>query len=250
MAGSELYSGTTETRFANDLQDVVAWITTADAGEPRAVRDSQVQSAVPRVLVWDGEFAIGRWRAGKPELTDGCQAFRGTLGTRVVVCKPADPKAKGLIERCHDHLERSFLPGRTFACPADFNAQLTGWLTVVTPAGGGRWAAPRPTGSPRTGRRCSRCPVAPATGWRSSGRLARDHYVRLDANDYSVHPAVIGRRIEVIAGLDRVRVLCGGRVMADHERCWARHQTMTDPDHLAAARAMRHERVGVLRPAP
>ena len=28
-------------------------------------------------------------------------------------------------------------------------------------------------------------PVAPATGWRSSARLARDHYVRLDSNDYS-----------------------------------------------------------------
>ncbi len=40
-------------------------------------------------------------------------------------------------------------------------------------------------------------PVAPATGWRSSLRLPRDHYVRLDCNDYSVHPAVIGRRVEV-----------------------------------------------------
>jgi hypothetical protein len=51
--------------------------------------------AVPRVLVWDGEGAIGRWRAGRPELTTGCQAFRGTLGAKVVVCKPADPEAKG-----------------------------------------------------------------------------------------------------------------------------------------------------------
>jgi hypothetical protein len=93
-------------------------------------------------------------------------------------------------------------------------------------------------------------PVAPATGRRSAARLARDHHVRLDANDYSVHPAVIGRRIEVIAGLDRVRVLSGGRTVADHERSWAWHQTITDPEHLAAARAMRHERVGVLRPAP
>jgi hypothetical protein len=50
-------------------------------------------------------------------------------------------------------------------------------------------------------------PVAPATGWRSSARLARDHYIRLDGNDYSVHPAVIGRRIKVTAGLDRVRLL-------------------------------------------
>jgi len=71
--------------------------------------------AVPRVLVWDGEGAIGRWRAGRPELTPGCQAFRGTLGAKVVICRPADPEAKGLIERSHDYLERSFLPGREFA---------------------------------------------------------------------------------------------------------------------------------------
>src|SRR6266705_2565825 len=58
--------------------------------------------AVPRVLVWDGEGAIGRWRAGRPELTADCQAFRGTLATRVIVCKPAGPEAKGLIERAHD----------------------------------------------------------------------------------------------------------------------------------------------------
>ena len=72
-------------------------------------------------------------------------------------------------------------------------------------------------------------PVAPATGWRASTRLARDHYVRLDSNDYSVHPAVIGRRIEVIAGLDRVRACATARLVADHERAWAWHQTITDP---------------------
>jgi transposase len=206
--------------------------------------------AVPRVLVWDGEGAIGRWRAGKPELTAECQAFRGTLGTRVVVCKPADPEAKGLIERCHDHLERSFLPGRAFASPADFNAQLQQWLAVVN-------ARPRralgcaPADRITADRQAMLAlpPVAPATGWRSAARLARDHYVRLDSNDYSVHPAVIGRRIELIAGLDRVRVLSGGRTVADHERSWAWHQTITDPEHLAAARAMRRERIGVLRPA-
>jgi transposase len=207
--------------------------------------------AVPRVLVWDGEGAIGRWRAGRPELTAECQAFRGTLGARVVICRPADPEAKGVIERAHDYLERSFLPGREFAGPGGFNAQLQQWLATVN-------------ARPRRALGCAPCdriaadkaamlalpPVAPATGWRSSARLARDHYIRLDANDYSVHPAVIGRRIEVIAGLSRVRVLCGGQVVAGHERAWARHQVITDPEHLAAARALRRQRVEVLRPAP
>ena len=87
--------------------------------------------AVPRALVWDGEGAIGRWRAGRAELTAECQAFRGVLAAKVIICRPADPEAKGLIERSHDYLERSFLPGRTFASPADFNAQLANWLAIV-----------------------------------------------------------------------------------------------------------------------
>jgi transposase len=204
---------------------------------------------VPRALVWDGEGAIGRWRAGKPELTAECQAFRGTLGTRVVVCRPADPEAKGLVERANGYLETSFLPGRRFASPADFNAQLAEWTATVngrvrralgcSPAD--RIAADRQAMLPLP-------PVAPETGWRSSLRLPRDHYIRLDANDYSVHPAVIGRRVEVIAGLDRVRVLSGGQTVADHERAWARHQVITDAEHKAAAAALRRQRVGVLRP--
>jgi transposase len=205
--------------------------------------------ASPRVLVWDGEGAIGRWRAGKVELTAGCQAFRGTLGAAVLVCKPADPEAKGLVERCHDYLERSFLPGRAFASPADFKVQLQRWLSVVNArprralgcAPAERIAADRAA-------MLTLPPVAPATGWRFSARLARDHYVRLDSNDYSVHPAVIGRRIEVTAGMHRVRVLCEGKVAADHERIWAWHQTISDPAHVAAARALRRERVAVLRP--
>jgi transposase len=206
--------------------------------------------AVPRVLVWDGEGAIGRWRAGRPELTAECQAFRGTLAARVVVCKPADPEAKGLVERAHDYLERSFLPGRTFAGPADFNVQLAQWLAVVNQRPRrALGCAPAERVAADKAAMLALPPVAPATGWRFSARLARDHYVRLDSNDYSVHPAVIGRRIEVIAGLERVRVLCDGKAAADHERVWAWHQTITDPGHHAAARALRRQRAGVLRPA-
>lgn len=204
----------------------------------------------PRVLVWDGEGAIGRWRAGKVELTRECQAFRGTLGAKVLVCKPADPEAKGLIERCHDYLERSFLPGRSFTSPADFNAQMQQWIALVNTRQR-RALGCAPTDRIVADRQAMLTlpPVAPATGWRTSTRLARDHYVRLDSNDYSVHPAVIGRRIEVIADLARVRVLCEGKLVADHERVWAWHQTISDPEHVAAAKALRRERVGVLRPA-
>ena len=207
--------------------------------------------AVPRVLVWDGEGAVGRWRGGRSELTAECQGFRGTLATRVLICRPADPEAKGLVERLHDYLERSFLPGRTFTGPADFNAQLSAWLGLVnTRTRRALGCAPTDRIAADLERMLPLPPVAPATGWRTSTRLARDHYVRLDGNDYSVHPAVIGRRVEVVADLARVRVLYDGRVIADHDRVWAKHQTLSADEHVAAARALRAERVGLLRPAP
>jgi hypothetical protein len=56
-------------------------------------------------------------------------------------------------------------------------------------------------------------------GWRASLRLPRDRYVRVDANDYSVDPAVIGQRVEVSADLERVQVRCGTRLVAAHLRC-------------------------------
>jgi transposase len=207
--------------------------------------------AAPRVLVWDGEGAVGRWRAGRSELTRECQAFRGTLGAKVIICRPGDPEAKGLIERAHDYLERSFLPGRRFASPADFNTQLAAWLATVNHRPR-RVLGCAPTDRIVADRAAMLVlpPVPPAVGWRVATRLPRDHYVRLDSNDYSVHPSAIGRRVEVLANLARVRAVCEGNLVADHERIWARHQTISDSDHVAAAKVLRRQRIGLLRPAP
>jgi transposase len=172
------------------------------------------------------------------------------LGTKVVICRPRDPEARGLVERLHDYLERSFLPGRSFTSPGDFNTLLSGWLAVVnTRARRALSCAPTERIGADLAGMLALPPVPPVTGWRSATRLPRDHYVRFDSNDYSVHPTVIGRRIEVTADPARVRVFCDGSIVADHERVWARHQTLTLVEHAAAGKALRSARVGVLRPA-
>ena len=83
---------------------------------------------VPRLLVWDGEGGVGRYGGPNPKLTPQFAALRGMLGTRFYICKPNDPETKGLTERNNGFLETSFLPGRRFTGPADFNAQLAGFL--------------------------------------------------------------------------------------------------------------------------
>jgi hypothetical protein len=81
--------------------------------------------------------------------------------------------------------------------------------------------------------------VTPWLGWQMTLRLPRDYYIRLGCNDYSVHPSAVGRRVEVSADLETVTVTCSGRVVASHRRCWARHQSITDPEHSLAAEQLR-----------
>ncbi len=197
----------------------------------------------PKALVWDNESAIGSWRGGKPQLTEAMNAFRGTLGIKVIQCRPSDPEAKGLVERANGYLETSFLPGRRFTSPHDFNRQLTDWLQRANQRQHRRLGC-RPVDRWEADRAAMLAlpPVAPVTGWRATTRLPRDHYVRLDSNDYSVHPAAVGRRVDVVADLDQVVVTCGGSEVARHERCWARQQSLTDPAHAAAAAQLRKAR--------
>lgn len=67
----ELYGGTTETRFANDLQDVVAWIDGSSTDEPRTVRDSQFQAQRLLTLrtrnsaAYKGIYALQMKRGGR-----------------------------------------------------------------------------------------------------------------------------------------------------------------------------------------
>ena len=80
--------------------------------------------AVPRRLIWDNETGIGRGN----KLAAGVGEFTGALASKIHQLKAYDPESKGGVERINGYFETSFLPGRTFASPADFNAQLGDWL--------------------------------------------------------------------------------------------------------------------------
>jgi hypothetical protein len=79
---------------------------------------------VPRRLIWDNESGIGR--GGR--LADGVSAFTGTLATKIVQLRPRDPESKGIAGRRNGFSGTSFMPGRRFSSPADFNTQFTGWI--------------------------------------------------------------------------------------------------------------------------
>jgi transposase len=214
----------------------------------------QQLGGVPGQLVWDNEGGVGKFRGfGRPPaLSRQFAEFRGLLGCEVVVLPPREPEHKGIVERNNDYLERSFLPGRAFTSPADFNAQLGEWMMLANSrvkrvlgcAPADRIGADRAAMAPLP-------PVAESSlGWHNRVRLPRDHYVRVDTCDYSVDPAVIGRMVDVRADLEQVTVTCDGRLVACHDRSWVAQQTITGPEHKKAADAMRAGRLRVKLAAP
>ena len=202
--------------------------------------------AVPRNGVYDNEAALVHRSGGKANLTEPFQRFRGTLGMGVIVCDSGDPEAKGLVERFNGYLETSFLPGRRFSSPQDFNAQLAEWL----PRANRRMHATlrcRPIDRLAEDRAAMMAlpPVLPDPALRMTTRLGRDHWVRVGTCDYSVHPKAIGRQVEVRGDLEEVTISCGGELVGRHLRSWARHRVLTDPDHDTARKALRAARAAV-----
>ncbi len=193
---------------------------------------------VPKTLVWDRESAIG----GTGKVSAPAAGFAGTLATRIRLAPPKDPEFKGMVERNNGFFETSFLPGREFASPADFNDQLAEWLVTRANTRTVRAIHGRPVDLLEVDRQAMIVlpPVAPQVGLTHRIRLARDYYVRVDANDYSVDPRMIGRFVEVAASPTAVEVFCGNERVASHDRSWGRHLVITDPAHVATAADMRH----------
>ncbi len=193
--------------------------------------------ASPRTLVWDREAAIG----GTGKLTVPAATFAGTLGVRIKLAPPRDPEFKGLVERRNGFFETSFLPGRTFTGPGDFNDQFTDWIDTKANRRHLRaiGATPRERWDDDKSAMVALPPFSPPVGLTNRIRLGRDYYVRIGSNDYSVDPSAVGRFVEVVATPDVVAVTCEDRIVATHARHWGSGATITDPDHVATAKELR-----------
>lgn len=197
---------------------------------------SRQLGSIPKRLIWDNEAGIGR----RNHLAEGVAAFTGTLGTRVVQLKPFDPESKGIVERANQYLETSFMPGRRFGSPTDFNTQLADWLPTANGRTVRRLGA-RPAELVTADRAAMSAlpPVIPPAGFCTRVRLPRDYYVTVLGNDYSVDPVGIGRMIDVRGDLTQVRAWLDGKQLACHDRVWGTGQTITDPVHVASAARLR-----------
>ena len=68
-------------------------------------------------------------------------------------------------------------------------------------------------------------------------RVPVDPYLRFETNDYSLNPALAGRRVEIHISQSEVRAVCldTGELACRHQRSFARHRWITTIEHAARA---------------
>jgi transposase len=199
--------------------------------------------ALPRKAVWDREGAIHRG-GGQP--TDEFAAFCGGLGLGWVILDPGDAQAKGMLERLHDFIERSFEPARQFANELDYQAQLDRWFAERANARTHRTLRAVPAERLESERELMR-PLPermPDLDRRFVLRVSAQPYLRFDTNDYSLDPRLAGRRVEVRISQRQVSAVAldSGELAARHRRSFAKHLTFTDPAHQRELDRLRGER--------
>jgi transposase len=199
--------------------------------------------ALPELLVWDREGAL---HAGDGRPTESYAAFCGRLPVDWYFCEPADPQAKGAVERLQGYLESNFEPGRSFANHLDFQLQLDVWFEKAN-ARTPKTLRCRPVDRLAEEHEVMRPLPADQLDLdrRWVVRVPPDPYVRFDTNDYSLDPRLVGRRVEVRVSQREITAVAldSGELACRHERVFAKHRTVTALEHARALRERRGERV-------
>ena len=195
---------------------------------------------LPEALVWDREGAL---HAGGGRPTGPFAGFCGELRVGWRFLEPRDPQSKGVVERLQGYAETSFEPGRSFAGELDYQAQLDRWFDGRANLRFHRTLRCRPVDRLAEELTVMR-PLPerlPDVERRLVTRVPPDPYVRVDSNDYSLDPRLVGRRVELRVSQREILAasLDTGELACRHARSFARHRTITALEHARALRELR-----------
>jgi transposase len=143
---------------------------------------------------------------------------------------------KGRVERAIRYVRDSFYAARSWNDLDDLNAQADAWCNEEAPRR--RWPEDRSLtvgeALARERARLLPLPDVPApTEERLEVCVGKTPYVRFDLNDYSVPHPLVRQTLVVFADDERLRILHGAQVVAEHRRSYDRGQQIEAPRHIA-----------------
>lgn len=142
---------------------------------------------------------------------------------------------KGRVERAIRYLRTSYFPLRQRWSLEDLNREALVWCRER--AGQRRW----PQDKRRTVAEAYQeelphllsLPPEPFPCHERREVIARrSPYVAFDSNRYSIPHERVGRSLEIVAEVDRLRIFDRRELIAEHARSWAKGQVIEDPQHV------------------
>ena len=187
------------------------------------------REGLPRPCDASAPRTFGRTADGTDGLPETPRPYRSAVVQLLTL-------AKGRVERAIRYVRESFFAARTFADLADLNAQALLWCNGQ--------AADRICPADRDLRvrqafaqeqlQLLPLPDNPfVTDEVVAVHVGKTPYARFDLNDYSVPHTQVQRTVTARATPDRVRILDGLTVIAEHPRSYDRGAQIEDPNHVA-----------------
>ncbi len=142
---------------------------------------------------------------------------------------------KGRVERSIRYIRDNFFAARAFTDVADLNTQAKAWTD------GPAFDRPWPQGEQLTVRQAFEAEspslmALPMDAYPVDARVevtvAKTPYVRFDLNDYSIPHTHVRRTVMVLANAERVRVLDGATILADHVRSYDKGEQVEMTAHV------------------
>lgn len=193
---------------------------------------------VPRTWLFDNTKAVVLDRtADAARLHPLLLEVAGQLCVQPRLCAPYQPNHKGKVERSIRYLRDRVLAARSWNTVEDGNRALLQFLTTTalerahptrkTITVGQALAEEQP-------RLLSLPAVMPEPLTTLFVRPDQRGSVTFDGNRYSVPPRCVGRNLLLRASDQQVRLLDESACVAEHARCWGRHQRVFLPQHRLA----------------
>jgi hypothetical protein len=192
----------------------------------------------PELMVSDREGAL---HAGGGRPTEASACVLGVLAVGHLILEPRRP-GQGPDRKPRPLSATNFESGRSFANELDCQDQLDRWCEQVNTRRH-RGLRCRPLDRLAEERQALRAlPTRPPDcDRRLITRVPPDPHVRLDRNDYSLDPRLVGERVGVRASQREVVAVAlrTGELCARHRRMFASGLTLTDPAHQRALEQLR-----------
>lgn len=187
------------------------------------------------VLVDNTRCLIKRRDGDSLVLHPGLVTLCNDFGCEVRACAPYRARTKGKIENGVKFVKRNALAGREFASFAELEAHLERWMIRVD---GRVHGTTNEIPNERYVHELPKLRALPSMSIRVrqrrlTRRVSNDAFVDIDTVRYSVPHALVGARLEVDVGEERVRIYDGAELVGEHPRTKEPHALVVDKAHHA-----------------